>query len=93
MTEAQPSLSQLQALGQMLLYLLLLLLVFVLGSWAIMRGSRRFLGNILRRPAEPTPTSDVWSMHRLPDENLDDDDDVQDSESSVDPNEDRDPDE
>ncbi len=50
----------------MLVGALLLVLVFLVGSYAIVRGSRRFREALL--PSRPTPTAsdDVWTMHKTP---------------------------
>ncbi len=47
---------------------LVLVLVFIIGSYVLVRGSRRFAASIVDRPSKPTPTSDVWSMHVLPED-------------------------
>ncbi len=44
-----------------------LLLVLVLSVLAFRRVSRKYRDHILRRPPAPTPTSDVWQMHKVPD--------------------------
>jgi hypothetical protein len=52
----------------LLLLLLLLFLVFTVATLALVRWSRRFRAVITRRPHPPTPSDDVWRMHRLPEE-------------------------
>lgn len=47
---------------------LVLLLVFAAGSYAIIRFSRNYRRYLLREPPKPTPTDDVWKMHKLPEE-------------------------
>jgi len=42
--------------------------IFAVGSLALIRWSRRFRKQLLRKPKPPTPVEDVWSMHRLPGE-------------------------
>ena len=55
---------------------LVLLIVFVVSTFAFLRWSRHFRRWMLRKPHSPTPASDVWSMHRVPDEaDADPDDD------------------
>ncbi len=51
-----------------LFWLLVLISVFAIGTVAFLRWSRRFRKYLLARPHPPTPSSDVWSMHRLPDD-------------------------
>jgi hypothetical protein len=46
----------------------LLLLVFMVGAYALRRWSRAYRAMLLRRPARPTPTPDIWKMHELPPE-------------------------
>jgi hypothetical protein len=55
-------------LGRMLLWTAVLLFVFLVGSFAIHRFSRRYRAYLLRKPASPTASEDVWRMHRLPEE-------------------------
>ncbi len=45
---------------------LLLILVFLLGTYVLVRSSRRFLDSTRRERAAPTPTPDIWSMHKAP---------------------------
>ena len=45
-----------------------LVLVFLVGSYAIVRGSRRLREAILYKAPKPTASSDVWSMHKVPSE-------------------------
>jgi hypothetical protein len=58
----------------MLLCGLSLLAILILSIGAFLRISRKHRDNILRKPAKPTPTSDVWSMHKIPDIPKDQDD-------------------
>ncbi|MEE9295694.1 MAG: hypothetical protein V3W34_12130 [Phycisphaerae bacterium] len=44
-----------------------LFLVLVLSVLAFLRVSRKYRDHILHRPPAPTPTSDVWQMHKVPD--------------------------
>lgn len=57
-----------QAAPMLLMVTFLLILVFLIGSLILVRGIRRYLaaGDHERRP--PTPSDDVWSMHRAHDE-------------------------
>ena len=43
-----------------------LLVVLVLSVVAFLRISRSYRRHLLRSPPEPTPTSDVWQMHKVP---------------------------
>ena len=54
-----------------LFYVMVLAGVFLVGSFAFLRWSKRFRRVILQKPHDPSPDDDVWAMHRLPD---DDDD-------------------
>ncbi len=56
------------AYGLLLLVGFLLVVVFLLGSYIAVRVSRRVRAESARKRALPTPTEDVWSMHRLPDD-------------------------
>jgi len=51
-----------------------LVLVFLVGSYAIVRGSRRFREAFLRPKLRPTSADDVWAMHKLPEAKPDPDD-------------------
>ena len=56
------------AMRQILFWLLILVGVFSISTFAFLRWSRRFRDRLLRRPRPPTRAEDVWAMHRLPDE-------------------------
>jgi hypothetical protein len=45
---------------------LLLVLVFLFGSYALIRLARRLREAAERRPIIPTPSNDVWAKHRPP---------------------------
>jgi len=45
-----------------------LVLVFLLGTWAMVRFRRRMVALITAKPAPPTPSDDVWQMHKLPED-------------------------
>ncbi len=62
-----------QQLRQMLFWTIVVLIIFVFASLAIRRFSRAYKANLLRSPARPTASEDVWKMHRLP---ADDDDEA-----------------
>lgn len=52
--------------------ILLLLIVFLFGTLAIVVGTRRWKALAERRRAPPTPNADVWAMHKVPEEYLED---------------------
>ena len=66
----EPYRKYLKALG-LLCIAVLVLSVVVVGGFALLRAGRRLTG---RLPASsgPTDATDVWSMHKLPDETADD---------------------
>jgi uncharacterized membrane protein YidH (DUF202 family) len=57
-----------QTIRQVLFWLLLLVGLFSVSSFAFLRWSRRFRRWMLREPKPPTDAEDVWAMHRAPDE-------------------------
>lgn len=61
-----PTAAKARALRQMLFYLVMLVIVFVISSTAFLRWSRNFRRSLLRKPKPPTPSEDVWAMHKLP---------------------------
>ncbi len=56
-----------EAIRQVAFLLMLLVLIFAVSVLAFRRWSRHFRRRLLRKPRHPTPASDVWAMHRLPD--------------------------
>lgn len=48
----------------------LLLIVFLFGALAIVVGTRRWQALAGRKRAPPTPNADVWAMHKVPDDYL-----------------------
>lgn len=50
----------------LLVQMLLLLIVVVFGGLAILIALRRFRSSLHRRSPAPSPTDDVWSMHKTP---------------------------
>lgn len=48
--------------------LVLLVGILAVSLYAFKLWSRRFRQMLLRKPAAPTPSEDVWAMHRLPEE-------------------------
>jgi hypothetical protein len=57
-----------RAMAMFLLYLLIFVLVFLLGTYAFLRASRRFRDSLARQKPERTDAGDVWAMHKLPEE-------------------------
>jgi len=57
-----------RAAPMVLLVTFLVVLAFLVGSVVLVRGARRHLESASRKPRPPTPSSDVWAMHRLPDD-------------------------
>jgi hypothetical protein len=62
-----PAADELGRAIQLAVWSLVLLLVFLVGSYALIRFSRRFGNYLFRKKSPPTKTEDVWKMHRLPD--------------------------
>lgn len=60
-----------QAAPMLLLVTFLLVLVFLVGSFILVRGIRRHLAAGDHQRGPPTPTDDVWSMHRVRDDSDD----------------------
>lgn len=52
----------------MVVYGTVLIIVLFVCVMAFYRLSRNYRKHLLRKPPKPTPISDVWKMHRLPDE-------------------------
>ena len=61
------------AIQQFLFLMLVILGVFCVGTLAFLRWSRRFRQWLLRKPSTATPDGDVWAMHRLPEDEAEDD--------------------
>jgi len=57
-----------QSWGRAMVWGVVLVLVFIVGTWAIIVFTRRYLQFLNRESSEPTAVDDVWSMHRLPPE-------------------------
>ncbi len=45
-----------------------LFILFLVASLAMARFGRRFMAYITAKPAPPTPSDDVWRMHKVPEE-------------------------
>jgi uncharacterized membrane protein YidH (DUF202 family) len=65
-TSSVPPETKVRALRQMLFWLLILVVIFLVSTLAFLRWSRHFRRSLLRKPHEPTPSEDVWAMHKLP---------------------------
>jgi len=61
-----------RALATALVYGFLLLLTFLILWLAIMRFTRRYRAYLAQSKSKPTPVEDVWLMHKLPPEALED---------------------
>ena len=57
-----------RGLAMLLLYLLIFVVVFLFATYAILRASRRFRESLSMRKPERTDASDVWAMHKVPEE-------------------------
>ncbi len=56
---------------QILFWLIVFSLIFAVSTFAFLRWSRRFRAWMNRKPSAPTPSDDVWAMHKLPEGALD----------------------
>jgi TRAP-type C4-dicarboxylate transport system permease small subunit len=50
------------------IYLVLLVMGLAVCMFALLRLSRRYRERLLRKPDKPTPTPDIWRMHKLPED-------------------------
>lgn len=57
---------QARLLRQALFWLVILVIIFLVSTTAFLRWSRHFRRSLARRPHPPTPSEDVWVMHKLP---------------------------
>jgi len=57
----------------MVLYGFILIIVLFVSVFAFLRISRHYRRQLLKKPAKPTPTTDVWKMHKVPHQAEDDD--------------------
>ncbi len=69
-TQPAPREEQARAMGELLVWLMVLVVIFGAGLLAFLRWSRRYKAWILRNPQPPSPSDDVWAMHRLPEEDV-----------------------
>ncbi len=56
-----------RAIQVVLVGALVLVGIFAIASLAFLRWSRHYRRRLLRQPAPPTPSDDVWAMHQVPD--------------------------
>lgn len=56
-----------RAAAPLLVVGLLLVIVFLVGTYVLVRSSRRFLESTRRERAAPSNTDDVWATHKVPD--------------------------
>ncbi len=52
----------------MLMMILLLLIVVLVFGWFLMRSLQRSRGRMARKRSEATDATDVWAMHKLPED-------------------------
>ena len=55
-------------LTEILFLLVVLVGILMVSTFALVRWTRRYRKWLLHRPQPPTPSSDVWAMHKLPSE-------------------------
>lgn len=67
-TTAPAVAAEARVLRYVLFLVIVLVGIFFVSAFAFLRWSQHFRRTLLRRPPRPTPSTDVWSMHRLPDE-------------------------
>lgn len=67
-----PSTKVVRSLPLFLLVGLLLVLVFLVGSYVIVRSGRRYRAMMGRQRAAPSSMEDVWAMHQAPQDSEDD---------------------
>lgn len=60
--------AKVELMRQLLFWSLVFVLIFTVSTYAFLRWSRHFRRLILRGPRQATPSEDVWSMHRLPED-------------------------
>ena len=67
--DESPVVNQTEAAGLLPVFLMfgfILVIVFLVGSYVLVRTTRRYRAGLTRTRSPPTDTSDVWSMHQLP---------------------------
>jgi O-antigen/teichoic acid export membrane protein len=68
---AMPSRTIAQKISNILFLLVLLVGILMVSTYALVRWTRRYRKWLFHKPPRPTPSSDVWAMHRLPPEEPD----------------------
>ena len=53
---------------EMLLYGCILIILLFVSLLAFLRISRSYRQHLLKKPSKPTSTTDVWKMHKVPDQ-------------------------
>jgi hypothetical protein len=72
-TASRPADAASRSILEYMLFLVVVLVgIFLVSSFAFLRWSKHFRRRVFREPIRPTPSEDVWSMHRLPDEEPED---------------------
>ena len=66
--ETADRIKAIRALPLFLTVSVMLVLVVLVGSYAFSRALRRHGSPGRRHPTPPTPTDDVWAMHKIPEE-------------------------
>jgi len=70
-TAAETNIPLAKTIQSVLFWVMVIVCIFSIGSLAMIRWSRRFRKQLLKKPAPPTPDEDVWAMHRLPEQDED----------------------
>lgn len=60
--------NRINAMKWLLFWLVIFVIIFAASSFAFLRWSRHFRNTLLRPPRPPSPSEDVWAMHRLPED-------------------------
>lgn len=68
--------TQVKVIQHVLFMLIVLIGILSVSLYALKVWSRRYRQALFRKPAAPTPSSDVWAMHKVPEELLPDDQDL-----------------
>ncbi|HKQ50163.1 MAG TPA: hypothetical protein VJZ71_18960 [Phycisphaerae bacterium] len=55
---------------QVFFWAAVLLLIFFIAAWVIIRFSLRYRAYLFREKPPPTPSEDVWRMHRVPEHDV-----------------------
>lgn len=63
--------AQAKLIRQVLFMLVVLVGILTISLYALRVWSRRYRRVLMHKPAPPTPSSDVWAMHKLPEGAID----------------------